>query len=224
MKREQRSRLQASAIKWSVFFIGLIIMAFGIVLMIKADIGVAPWDVLHIGLYKQFGLSIGTWSIIIGFLVLFSTSILSKAWPQIGAFLNMLLVGVFIDLFMLLPFIKNPDHLVGKIVMLLVGIIIIGYGIGVYISAKRGAGPRDTLMLVLTERTGWKVSHIRLGMEVIVLTAGFLMGGPVSLGTFLFGLTIGLIVGYTLPQCEKMMEKILHINNSTVTTEVTISK
>ncbi|MBM6619698.1 YczE/YyaS/YitT family protein [Bacillus suaedaesalsae] len=224
MKSESRSRLQSSVIKWSVFFIGLMIMAFGIVLMIKADIGVAPWDVLHIGLYKQFGLTIGTWSIIIGFLVLFSTSVLSKSWPQIGAFLNMLLVGVFIDLFMLLPFITTPYHLVGRIVMLIAGVAIIGYGIGVYISAKRGAGPRDTLMLVLTEKTGWKVSRTRLGMEVIVLSVGFLLGGPVSLGTFLFGFTIGPIVGVTLPHCEKIMEKFLRVSNTTIQAEMTISK
>ncbi|KAA0549292.1 YitT family protein [Bacillus sp. BGMRC 2118] len=223
MKSELRRELHVSAIKWSVFFIGLMIMAFGIVLMIKADIGVAPWDVLHIGLYKQFGLTIGTWSIIIGFVVLFSTSLLSKAWPQIGAFLNMLLVGVFIDLFMLLPFITTPSLLVGKVIMLITGVAIIGYGIGVYISAKRGAGPRDTLMLVLTEKTGWKVSRTRLGMEVIVLSVGFLLGGPVSLGTFLFGLTIGPIVGLTLPHCEKVMAKILRVE-TTVTPEMTISK
>ncbi len=184
-------------------------MSFGIVLMIKADIGSAPWDVFHIGLYKQFGLSIGTWSIIAGFFILLLASLLSKAWPQLGAFLNMLLVGIFIDLIMMIPFLKTPDSLLEQIMMLVIGIIVIGYGIGLYISAKCGAGPRDSLMLVLTQKTGWKVQYIRGSIEVVVLSLGFLLDGPVFVGTIIFCFSIGPIVGYTLPQCEKLVNKVL---------------
>jgi uncharacterized membrane protein YczE len=224
MMSEKRQLIPFSASKWLVFLIGLLIMAFGIVLMIKADIGSAPWDVFHIGLYKQIGLSIGTWSIIVGFFILFITSLLSKEWPQLGAFLNMLLVGIFIYLYMMLPFLQTPDSLIKKIMMLVIGIIIIGYGIGLYISAKCGAGPRDSLMLVLTEKTGWKVQHIRLAMEVMVLTFGFLLDGPIFIGTILFCFSIGPIVGITLPQCEKLVEKILKPTHSSIPNEVTVSK
>ncbi|MFZ3588278.1 YczE/YyaS/YitT family protein [Bacillus sp. DJP31] len=222
MKYELRNRVPFLVTKWSIFLVGLVVMAFGIVLMIKADIGSAPWDVLHIGLYKQLGLSIGTWSIIAGFFVLFATSILAKEWPQLGAFFNMVLVGVFIDLFMMLSFIQTPQSNFEKIVMLIVGIIIIGYGIGLYISAKCGAGPRDTLMLVLTKKTGWKVQHIRGAMEVVVLSIGFLLDGPVFIGTFIFCFSIGPIVGFTLPQCEKLANKLMtpkHIETS-ITPEI----
>ncbi|WP_456278168.1 YczE/YyaS/YitT family protein [Bacillus sp. AK128] len=209
MKQTKRNRIAQLSAKWSVFLVGLLVMAFGIVLMIRADIGSAPWDVFHIGLYKQFGLTIGTWSIIAGFFILFISSLLSKAWPQLGAFLNMLLLGVFIDLFMLLPFLQTPDSLIGKVFMLLIGILIIGYGIGLYISAKCGAGPRDSLMLVLTEKTGWKVQYIRGAMEIVVLTLGFLLDGPVFIGTILFCFSIGPVVSFTLPQCEKFVSKLL---------------
>jgi uncharacterized membrane protein YczE len=224
MKSEKRLRQPFSLAKWLVFLVGLLIMAFGIVLMIKADIGSAPWDVFHIGLYKHFGLSIGTWSIIVGFFVLFATSILSKSWPQLGAFFNMLLVGIFIDLFMMLPFLHTPDSLIGKILMLIIGIIIIGYGIGLYISAKCGAGPRDSLMLVLTERTGWKVQHIRGMMEIIVLSLGFLLDGPIFIGTILFCFSIGPIVGFTLPQCEKLVDKIVKQAHTHISPEITVGK
>jgi uncharacterized membrane protein YczE len=199
-------------------------MALGIVLMIKADIGSAPWDVFHIGLYKQFGLSIGTWSVIVGFCILFATSLLSKSWPQLGAFLNMLLVGIFIDLFMMLPFLQTPDSLIEKILLLVMGIVICGYGIGLYISAKCGAGPRDSLMLVLTEKTGWKVQHIRGVMEVIVLTLGFLLDGPIFIGTILFCVTIGPIVGFTLPQCEKVVSRMIKPIHPSMSSEVTVGK
>ncbi len=194
---------------WGIFVLGLLVMAFGISLMIKAEVGSAPWDVFHIGLYQQFGLTIGTWSILIGFLIIGSTSLLDRTWPKLGAFLNMLLVGVFIDIYLWVPFLKTPDHLIGKLVMLVSGILIMGYGIGLYIAADRGAGPRDSLMLVLTERTGWKVQHIRLTMEIVVLSLGWLLNGPIHVGTLLFCITIGPIVGYSLPQCKKLVARLI---------------
>ena len=194
---------------WGIFVSGLLVMAFGIALMIRAEAGSAPWDVFHIGLYQQFGLTIGTWSIIIGFMIIGATSLLERSWPKLGAFLNMLLVGVFIDLYLWLPFLKTPDHLPGKLVMLISGILIMGYGIGLYIAADRGAGPRDSLMLVLTERTGWKVQRIRLSMEMVVLFLGWLLQGPVNIGTLLFCITIGPIVGYSLPQRKAFVARLI---------------
>ncbi|MCA1031866.1 YitT family protein [Bacillus timonensis] len=185
-------------------------MAFGIVLTIKANFGASPWDVFHIGLYKQLGLTIGSWSIIAGFVVLLTSSILLKALPQLGAFLNMLFVGLFIDMYMMIPLLRTPVTMLGKITMLIVGIGVIGYGIGLYISARCGAGPRDSLMLALTERTGLKVQYIRGGMELIVLLLGWLLGGPVFWGTFLFSVTIGPIVSYTLPQCQYFSDSVLN--------------
>lgn len=116
--------------RWLIFMVGLIIMAFGIVLMIRADVGSAPWDVFHIGLTIQLGLTIGTWSILAGFIVIGLTSLLTRSWPQWGAFINMVLVGVFIDLFMLVPWIQTPIFFLGQLGMLIIGIVIIGYGIG----------------------------------------------------------------------------------------------
>ncbi|MCM3619255.1 YitT family protein [Sutcliffiella horikoshii] len=210
--------------KWSIYFIGLLIMAFGIVLMIRANLGSAPWDVFHIGLFYQIGLTIGTWSIIVGFFILMISSIISKKLPQIGAFLNMLMVGIFIDLYLMVPQLHTPDTVIGKIAMLILGIVVIGVGIGVYISSRCGAGPRDSLMIALTEMTGWKVQYIRLGMELVVLCLGWLLGGPIFIGTILFSLTIGSIVGMTLPACQKTTDSILykiqHSNDKKVTLQI----
>ncbi|WP_254901237.1 YczE/YyaS/YitT family protein [Tuberibacillus sp. Marseille-P3662] len=193
--------------KWSFFIFGLLIMSLGIALMIEAHLGSAPWDVLHIGLYKHFGLTVGTWSVIVGCLIITTTSLLRRCFPETGALLNMVLVGAFIDLF--LHFLAAPDSWAGKTGFLLIGILINGIGISVYISGDKGAGPRDTLMLYLTEKTGWKVSHIRRMMELCVLIAGWLMGGPVSAGTVLFGLTIGTLVGWFLPFFRKVMQTLV---------------
>lgn len=188
--------------RYFVYFVGLLIMALGIVLLIKADLGATPWDVLHVGLYYQVGLTIGSWSIICGLIILTISTIISKEFPQLGAFLNMILVGLFIDMYLLIPFLQTPDHLFGKLFMFLIGLVLMGYGMGFYLSAQLGAGPRDSLMIALTSKMGWKVRNVRAGMEVIVLLIGWKLGGPVFWGTILFGLTIGPIVGVALPQCQ----------------------
>ncbi|WP_078556661.1 YczE/YyaS/YitT family protein [Bacillus alkalicellulosilyticus] len=192
--------------------VGLVIMSFGIALMITAQLGSAPWDVFHIGLTLQFGLTIGSWTILSGFCIILVTMILTKQKPKLGAFINMGVVGIFIDIF--LYFLNTPSLFIVKLVMLLAGIIIIGYGMGIYIAPNCGAGPRDSLMLVLTERSGWKVQWVRGGMEVIVLTVGFLLGGPVFIGTLIFCVGIGTVVGITLPQCKKLIDHLLEGANT----------
>lgn len=201
---KQKSRL---FIKWFVFLVGLVIMSLGIVLMIEADLGVAPWDVFHIGLSDNFGLSVGTWTIMAGFCIIALTSFLTKRLPKIGAFVNMMLVGMFIDLFRLI--ISTPVTLIGQLLMLLIGLIVIGYGIGLYIAPDCGAGPRDSLMMAITERTGYKVQYVRGAMEILVLLIGWFLGGPVHIGTVIFCLTIGHIVGYTLPQCQRIVKVLM---------------
>jgi uncharacterized protein len=193
--------------RFAIYIMGLLVLALGIVLQIKAGLGASPWDVLHVGLYYQFGLTIGSWSIIVGMFILTSAALLMKEFPSFGAFLNMILVGFFIDLYMLIPFLSTPDSLFGKTVMLITGILVNGYGMGIYISAQFGAGPRDSLMLALTAKTGWKVSRVRAVMELIVLLIGWQLGGPVYWGTILFSITIGYIASFSLPQCKSIANK-----------------
>lgn len=188
--------------RFFIYFLGLLLMSLGIVFLIKADIGATPWDVLHVGLHYQFGLTIGTWSILVGVAILTLASIISKEFPQIGAFLNMLLVGVFIDLYFLLPIIQTPGDWMGKSLMFAAGLLLNGYGMGLYISASFGAGPRDSLMIALTTKTGWKVTYVRAWIEIIVLIIGWQLGGPVFIGTVVFSFVIGPIVGIALPQCK----------------------
>lgn len=193
--------------RFAIYILGLLAMALGIVFQIKAELGVSPWDVLHIGLFYQLGLTIGTWSIIVGMVILIFAALLTKEFPKIGAFLNMVLVGLFIDMFLLLPILSTPESLVGKTVMLVSGIIINGYGMGIYISAQFGAGPRDSLMIALTTKTGWKISRVRACMEVIVLFIGWQLGGPVYWGTILFSISIGYFASFALPQCQVLTNK-----------------
>lgn len=195
-------------IRWCFFLIGLLVLGLGIALTIKGKVlGIGPWDVFHYGLYLKFGFSIGTWSIIVGFLLLAITSIVTKKLPKLGAFLNMLLLGLFIDLFdYLLP---KPDWLIGQILMFIMGVIVIGYGIGLYVSANFGAGPRDGVMLLIVEKTGWSVTWVRNGIEIVVLVLGWSLGGPVGIGTLFIAFFLGKVISFALPQCNWLLKYFL---------------
>jgi uncharacterized protein len=195
--------------RFIIYLIGLLIMSLGIVLLILADLGPSPWDVLHVGLYYQFGLTIGSWNIIAGFFILALSAILSKSIPQFGAFLNMILVGLFIDMYLMIPFLHTPSSVSGQVTMFVVGLIINCYGMGLYISAQLGAGPRDSLMLAITSKTGWKVGKVRSTMEVFVFIIGWQLGGPIFWGTIVISLMIGVIANFSIPQSQKLTNGIL---------------
>ncbi len=195
--------------RFIVYISGLLVMSLGIVLLIKADFGAPPWDVFHVGLYYQLGWTIGTWSIIVGFFILAVSAVIDKKFPQIGAFLNMILVGLFIDMYFLLPFIDTPGTWAGKLLMFFSGLVINAYGMGIYISAQFGAGPRDSLMLALKSKMGWKVQNVRAAMEIIVLLLGWQLGGPVFLGTVLYSVFIGPLAGVSLRQTQKLTDHLL---------------
>ncbi|WP_394217894.1 YitT family protein [Halobacillus trueperi] len=195
-------------IRWSFFFIGLVILGLGISMTMQVkEFGIGPWDVFHYGLFLQLGLTVGTWSIIAGLLIVLTSSVFQKMWPQAGTILNMILIGVFIDFFNW--FLPEPDTLVMQLFIFISGTFVIALGIGVYVAPDIGAGPRDSLMLLITKATGWKVSTVRNGIEIIVAIAGFALGGPVGAGTVFIALFLGTFVGYTLPQAKTWLQFLL---------------
>ncbi|MBD7985348.1 YitT family protein [Sporosarcina sp. Sa2YVA2] len=199
--------------RWLFFLSGMMVMSLGISMTIKGQrLGIGPWDVLHVGLYQNFGLSIGTWGIITGFIIILVTAAVLKQWPQIGTWLNMLLIGLFIDLFnWLLP---DFSTLTGQVIIFTVGVLVLAYGIGIYVAPNVGAGPRDSLMLILVDKLGIGVKKVRTMIEVIVAIIGWLLGGPVGVGTVIIALLIGQIVHYSLPQCRKLLLKIIKEDES----------
>ncbi|MED4582330.1 YitT family protein [Brevibacillus choshinensis] len=200
--------LHPVVIQYSVFMLGLAVMGFGIGTMIEANLGVAPWDTLHIGLQKTFGLTIGTWSQIVGLMIIVSSYVIGKIKPSVGMFLNMFFFGLFIDLFMWLGWIPVGSTVVERIVLFAAGLLIYTFGTGMYISPRLGAGPRDSFMLALHERTGWDISKVRIGIECTVTLLGFLLGGPVSVGTLVTAFSIGPLIKRFIPFWERVMKKL----------------
>ncbi len=185
-------------------------LALGIALTIRGKLlGIGPWDVLHVGLFQNFGLTIGMWSIGTGLLLVLGTSLYSKRWPPIGTWLNMILIGLFTDGFLwLLPVVTNPIVQTGYFVS---GVGVMGFGVGMYIASNIGAGPRDSLMLILVEKTGWTVKRVRTLLEIVVAIVGWLLGGPVGIGTIIVALTLGYIVHFTLTISRNWIAKLTTI-------------
>lgn len=199
--------LHPLTVRYSVFMLGLAVMGYGIGMMIEANLGVAPWDTLHIGLQKTFGLTIGIWSQIVGVIIILSSYIIGKIRPNVGMFLNMFFFGLFIDLFMWLKWIPTGGTMIERVFLFVAGLLIYTFGTGMYISPRVGAGPRDSFMLALNERMGWGIGKVRVGIECTVTLLGFLFGGPVSVGTLVTALTIGPLIKQFIPMWERMMAK-----------------
>lgn len=176
--------------------VGLFLYGLGIALIVRGELGVAPWDVLTQGLVKQTGLSFGLITIITsGFVLLLWIPIRQK--PGFGTVMNALLVGPFADVGLWL--IPPGLDLWARALLLPAGIVVLAIATGLYIGAHFGPGPRDGLMTGLHRVTGWKIWVVRTGIEVIVLAAGWLLGGNVGIGTVAFALLIGPLCGYTIP-------------------------
>jgi uncharacterized membrane protein YczE len=184
------------------FFVGLFVMSMGIVMTFGAGLGTSPWDVFHYGLFNVIGLSIGTWSQIVGLVLIGVTYLLDRKLPSIGCIFNMIFVGFFIDWIFLAGWFPTPEELLNRILLFSLGTVLVGFGAGMYIAGSWGAGPRDGLMIVLSERTGLSIRSIKTIMEVAVVGAGWMMGGPVAFGTLVFSLTIGPIMQWSILNCR----------------------
>lgn len=177
-------------------FWGLGLYGFSMALMLRADLGLSPWDVLNQGLSPRLGLSFGMTVNLIGAIVLLLWWPLRQR-PGIGTIANILVIGTAVDLsLMILP---TPEGYAMRSLWLVAGIVLNGIAGGAYIGAGMGPGPRDGLMTGLCRRTGWPVKWVRTGIEIGVLAVGWMLGGTVGMGTILYAAAIGWIVHHALP-------------------------
>ncbi|HEX8003569.1 MAG TPA: hypothetical protein VF519_12820 [Mycobacteriales bacterium] len=170
---------------------GLFLAAFGIVLTLRAGLGVSPWDVLHGGVAERSGIAFGTVVQLVGAVVL-ALSLLLGVRPGFGTISNLVLIGAFENVLLDLG-LGDVSHgpLAWRVLLLAAGTVLIGVAAALYIGAHFGAGPRDGLMVALHTRFGWSIGWARTLVEASALLAGVLLGGPVGPGTALYTVSIG---------------------------------
>jgi uncharacterized membrane protein YczE len=212
-----RAPASSSALLWTRRGVqlvgGLAAYGFGIALMVRAGIGVAPWDVLAQGITAQTGLPFGVVVNVVGALVVLLW-IPIRQKPGVGTVANVLLIGPFAQLGLALVPQQHEPILQGLVFA--AGLLLVGIATGLYVGARLGPGPRDGLMTGVHARTGWPIWAVRTGIEIAVLVVGFLLGGQVGIGTLAFALLIGPIVNVTLPLLRVSLGAVTTLSAATV--------
>lgn len=169
-------------------YVGLVLYGASAGVMVRAELGLGPWDVLHQGIAERSGLSIGVVAVILGAAVLLLW-VPMRQRPGLGTVSNVFLVGLSIDgTLWLMP---EPRAMAARIPLMLFAVALNGVATGLYISGRFGAGPRDGLMTGLHRLTGRSIRLVRTSIEVAVLATGFILGGSVGAGTVVYALAIG---------------------------------
>lgn len=190
-------------------FLGLFLFAFGIVCTINANLGLSPWDVLHQGISRLTGITMGQASIATGMLIIVLDWVLGEK-VGIGTICNMLFIGIFMDLLMLNNLVPTFHNMIARMIMMFIGMFIIGIGSYFYISAGIGSGPRDGLMIALTKRTEKSVKFIRNTIEFSVLVVGYFLGGALGIGTLIMVFGLGYFVEFAFRLFEFDVKKVEH--------------
>ena len=181
--------------RWTQLLCGVALYGATAGMLVLAGLGLDPWDVLHQGLSRTFGLGIGTWAIIVSFVVFLAWRVLRQRLG-VGTIVNAVGVGLVIDLTVA---VFHPPHaLWARIVLLVAGVIGNAVATGLYIGAGLGPGARDGLTTGIAGR-GHSIRVVRTTIEAAVLLTGFLLGGTVGIGTLCYALAIGPITHQTIP-------------------------
>jgi uncharacterized membrane protein YczE len=177
-------------------YLGLVAYGVSLALMVRGDLGLAPWDVLHSGLIRHVPLTLGQAVVVMSFVVLLLWIPLREK-PGLGTISNALVVGFSADA--TLALLHRPDQIVLRVALMIGGIVLCGLASAMYIGAQLGRGPRDGLMTGLARRSGRSLRLVRTGIEVSVVVVGLLLGGTLGLGTVLYALAIGPLTQLWLP-------------------------
>ncbi|MDN5761697.1 MAG: hypothetical protein L0H41_05205 [Microlunatus sp.] len=174
---------------------GLLLYGLSMAMLVRAQLGLGPWDVLHQGLSHYLPLSFGTVTIAVGVVVL-ALWIPLRQKPGLGTVANVVVIGLAVDLSLWL--LDTPDLLANRVLMMIAGVVLNGMAGAVYIGSQLGPGPRDGLMTGLAARTGGSLRLVRVSIELSVLLIGVMLDGTIGVGTVLYALAIGPLVQFFL--------------------------
>lgn len=178
--------------------VGLVLYGVSLALMVRGNVGLAPWDVLHSGLIQHLPITLGQAVVLMSFVVLLLWIPL-KEQPGVGTIANALIVGFSADA--TLWVLDEPRALAARVALMVGGVVLCGVASGLYIGAQLGRGPRDGLMTGLARRTGRSIRLVRTLLEIAVVLVGLTLGGVLGAGTVVYALAIGPLTQLFLPWC-----------------------
>lgn len=178
-------------------YAGLVLYGGSMALMVRAELGLDPWDVFHQGLAGLLLLTFGQVVIVVGAVVLLAWIPLRQR-PGLGTISNVFVIGLAVDA--ALALLPAPDPMVWRVAFLISAVALNGVATAAYIGARLGPGPRDGLMTGIVARTGRSVRVVRTSIELSALATGWLLGGTVGVGTVLYAISIGPLVHVLLPR------------------------
>ncbi|GAA4858736.1 membrane protein [Saccharopolyspora cebuensis] len=176
------------ALRFTQLFGGLVLYGASMGLLVRAQLGLMPWDVLHEGLAERLGWTFGSVTVLTGVLVLLAWLPLRQR-PGLGTVANILVIGVSVDA--TLALVPPLAPLAAQVPVMLGAVVLNAVATAVYVGARFGPGPRDGLMTGLHARTGHSVRAVRTTLEVAVVATGALLGGTIGVATVIFALGIG---------------------------------
>ena len=181
------------ALRGAALLVGLTGYGFSMAMMVRAGLGLDPWDVFHQGLAMHTGMTIGVASAVVGVAVLLAWIPLRNR-PGIGTIANVVVIAVTVDAGLLV--LSTPASMPVRVAMMVGAVVLNAFATVLYVGAGLGPGPRDGLMTGLVVRTGLSVRLVRTGIEATVLAVGWLLGGTVGVGTVLYAFGIGPLVQF----------------------------
>lgn len=187
-----------------VYLLGLIILTLGIALTIQSMLGASPYDALLVGLYRTFGLSVGTWEIAVGFMMIIGNAIAERRKPEFFALITSFVTGIGIDSWLfLLGNRVMPATWIGQWTALLLGLVLMALGVAFYLRSNIAPNPMDRSMLVVSKLTGWDVSYSRAAVNIALVSLALLFGGAIGIGTLINALFSGLLISFFLRYVKK---------------------
>jgi len=190
------------------YIIGLLVLSLGIGFAVQSSLGTSAYDALLVGLFYTFGLSIGTWEIIVGFFTIMMNALLVKKRPELIAFLTSIVTGIGIDMWIfILNLFQFHETTFGKWLYLMLSIILTGLGIAIYLQSRIAPNPIDRTMIIISDWTGWTVTYSRFAISIVLIIIAFFFNGAIGIGTLFNAVFVGMFISMFLPYVTRQQHK-----------------
>ncbi|MCY8839312.1 YczE/YyaS/YitT family protein [Bacillus atrophaeus] len=196
--------------KYTFYVLGILILTLGISFTIQSDLGTSPFDAVVVGLSKNVGLTVGSWEVIIAFILICCNSFLKRQRPEILGLLTAFITGIGIDMWLfLLHNLLTPDLWYSKVICFGIGLVVIGLGTATYLHTNFAPIPVDRLTLIIKELTRTNIFFSRTFIYLLFLIVAIILNGPIGVGTLLTVCLGGLILNSFMPFTEKILDRLL---------------